>query len=455
MAATATMTIASGSALAQTAPAGTLRVTVVDPSGAVIVGATVTVSGGDDATRSATVATVRTSDTGVAVVPALTPGRYTIEAEFPGFEKRVLADVGVRSGDNKQVAVLPIERVQTAVTVEQDQQQAAADRRGSSFGATLTRDQIDALSDDPSTLQQQLQDMAGPGAVIRIDGFEGGALPAKAQIRSIRIARDQFAAEFHGAGGVAIEIITQPGLGPLRYYSNTQVREGSWSGRSPFVPVKGPEQSVNYGFGMGGALIRDKSSFNVNVFGISAYDTPNLNAALPTGTLAHALGIKSPRDNLFVNGQLDYALTLDQTLRLGYNVMRLANNNLGIGGYDEPERAFSTDTLVHTLRVQHFGPVGRRAFWRSRLQFISSDAETQSATEAPMILVLDAFTSGGAQRAGGDHSRTLDFASDLDYVLGRHSLRTGLLVNGGGYPSNATAHYPRPHPFDTPTPPFP
>ena len=74
-----------------------------------------------------------------------------------------------------------------------------------SFGTTLTREQIDALSDDPVQLQQQLQDVAGPGAVIRVDGFEGSPLPAKAQIRSIRISRDLFAAEFHNAGGVSIE----------------------------------------------------------------------------------------------------------------------------------------------------------------------------------------------------------------------------------------------------------
>jgi len=48
MAAAAALNMASGSALAQTAPTGTLRVTVVDPSGAVIVGATVTVSGDQD-----------------------------------------------------------------------------------------------------------------------------------------------------------------------------------------------------------------------------------------------------------------------------------------------------------------------------------------------------------------------------------------------------------------------
>src|ERR1051326_1802877 len=328
--------------LAQQSAAGTLRVTVVDQTNAVVIGATVTVTGAEEATKNQTVKPVQTTDAGVAIVAPLAPGRYTIEADFPGFEKRVLSDVRIRAGDNRQVAVLTIQRMETAVTVEQDKQQAASDRNGPSFGTTLTRDQIEALSDDPSILQQQLEEMAGPGAIIRIDGFEGGALPAKAMIRSIRIARDQFAAEFHTAGGVSIEIITQPGVGPLRYFSNVLVRDGSLSGRSPFVPVKGPEQNVNYGFGFGGTLVQNKSSFFVNTFGITSYDTPNLNAALPGGTLAHALDLKAPRDNMFVNAQLDYAVTLDQTLRFGYNLSRVANDNLGVGGYDEPDRAFAT-----------------------------------------------------------------------------------------------------------------
>jgi len=437
----ATLDLVGANLFAQGAPGGSLRVTVVDQTGAVIIGATVTVAGADEATNAAAIPPARTSDTGVAIVPTLTPGRYTVQVEFPGFEKRLLTDVRVRNGENRQVAVLTIERVQTAVTVEQDKQQAAADRNGPSFGTTLTREQIEALSDDPTILQQQLQDMAGPGAVIRIDGFEGGALPAKAMIRSIRIARDQFAAEYHSAGGVAIEIITQPGVGPIRYFSTVLVRDGSLSGRSPFVPVKGPEQNVNYGFGMNGALVRDKSSFSLNVFGTSSYETPNLNAAVPGGTLAHALSLKAPRDNIFVNGQLDYALTLDQTVRFGYNLTRVSNDNLGVGGYDEPERAYATGNVVHTVRAQHFGPVGRRAFSRSRVQLFWSDADAQSANEMPTIRVLDAFNSGGAQRAGGDHARTLDIASDLDYVRGRHSIRAGFVFDSTWYRSDTRANY--------------
>jgi hypothetical protein len=433
---------------AQAQPArGTLQVTVVDPSGAVIVGAAVVVASADASAPALAQEPAKTTATGVAIIPGLAPGRYTITAEFPGFEPRVLTDVRVRAGDNRQVAVLPLAKLEAAVTVAQDKQEAAADR-GQSFGTVLTRDEIAALSDDPATLQQQLQDMAGPGAVIRIDGFEGGALPAKAQIRSIRISRDQFAAENHGPGGVFIEVITQPGLGPIRYNTTFQMRQDSLSGRSPFVPVRGPEQNSLFGLGFGGALIKDKSSFFVNVFGINSYETPNLNAATPTGTQSVALGLKTPRKNLFVNGQLDYALTLDQTLRFGYNLSRFTTDNLGVGGYDQPERAYSTENTSNNVRIQHYGPLGRRAFTRTRLQLIWNDSDARSVAEAPTIHVLDAFTGGGAQRSGGDHARLIDLGSDLDYVLGKHSLRTGILLNGGWYRSDSSANYLGTYTFD-------
>src|SRR4029077_9398506 len=87
---------------AQQPAAATLRVTVVDQTNAVVVGATVTVTGAEDATKNAAIAPVQTTDQGVAIVQALTPGRYTIEADFPGFEKRVLTDVRIRAGENRQ-----------------------------------------------------------------------------------------------------------------------------------------------------------------------------------------------------------------------------------------------------------------------------------------------------------------------------------------------------------------
>jgi hypothetical protein len=429
-------------AFAQSSSA-TLKLTVVDPTGAVLAGADVTVVASDAAAgaeKNAVKKEAQTDAEGVATIGQLTAGRYIIQASFPGFETRQLKDVRLRNGDNKQLLLLPLEKMETSVEVGQDKQEAAASR-GATFGTTLTREQMEALSDDPAELQQQLQDMAGPGAVIRVDSFEGGALPAKAMIRSIRISRDQFAAEYHSAGGVAIDIVTQPGLGRMQYFSSFRARGSGLDGRSPFTPTRGAEQNLNYGFGMFGALIKNKASMNMNIFGIDSYDTPNLNVALAGGTRSEALRLRAPRDLLNVNAQMDYAITLDQLVRFGYSTNRVHNENAGVGGYDEEERAFTFDNRVHNVRVQQIGPIGRRAFLKSRLLFSWTDVARQSATEAITIQVHDAFTSGGAQVAGGQRSKALNAQADLDYVRGLHSWRTGIWLDNGWHDSDDTSNY--------------
>ena len=97
-------------------------------------------------------------------------------------------------------------------------------------------------------MRAQLQDMAGPGAVIRVDSFEGAQLPPKAQIKSIHITRDQFAAENHSAGGSSSTSSRSRASARCAAASDFSLRDGSLSGRSPFTPTKGPEQTQNYGF---------------------------------------------------------------------------------------------------------------------------------------------------------------------------------------------------------------
>jgi hypothetical protein len=428
-------------AAAQATRSANLQITVVDQTNAILPGATVTIVGADGTTKATTIAPVETSQQGIAIVPNLPPGVYTIQAEFPGFETRMLRDVRIRAGDNKQLLLLPIAGVKDAVTVEQDKQEAASDPRGPSFGTTLTREQLEALSDDPNELRRQLQEMAGPGAVIKVDSFEGAALPPKAQIRSIRISRDQFAAENHSAGGLSVEIITQPGLGPVRYQTGFRFRDGAFSGRSPFASRTPPEQIKQYFMGLNGALIRDKSSFGLFMNGMSSFETPLINAAFSNGTRSEVLGLRTPRDNVNVFAQVDYALTLDQTLRFAYSLNRNTVDNQGIGAYDEESRAYSTENAVHNFRAQHMGPVGRRAFSRSRLQFTWTDNESQSRVEQPTIRVNEAFTQGGAQVAGGQHSRVLNLATDYDYVRSIHTVRTGLAVDLFRVHADDTSNY--------------
>ena len=305
----------------------------------------------------------------------------------------------------------------------------------------LTREQIDALSEDPDEARRQLEALAGPGATIRVDSFEGAPLPPKSQIRMIRISRDQFAAENHSAGRLLIEIVSQPGIGPLRGTLNMRLRDGSMSARSPLVERKGPERSQDYIFNLGGSLLRERTSFSLTVGQNRAFDTPTLSVARPDGTRTETMGVRRPRDQSTATVSLDHALTVDQVLRVSAGRSATSSRNLGIGDFDERERAYETDATTYNVRAQHVGPLGRRFFVNSRVQAGWVDSSTRSAVEAPTIRVLDAFTWGGAQQAGGTRTRRVNLASDLDYVRGRHSVRTGILLDGAWYRSDAFSNY--------------
>ena len=428
---------AAASARPQAAQEGRLIVTVVDTSGAIVPAAQVTVSSLDEGARAATFPPVTSSDKGVATVEGLLPGRYRIRAEYPGFEIGVLPEVRVRRGDNKHVLVLPLKKMEESVTVAQNAQAAAADPRGNAFKTVLTRQEIENLSDDPVELAQQLQDLAGGNATIRVDSFAGAPLPPKALIKSIHIVRDAFAAENHSAESEGIDIITQPGQGALSGGLTSRLRDGSMSARSPFVSAKGPERQETLVGNIGGTLIKGKSSFALSVDGRNAFDTPVIFVALPNGARrSELLPLRRPSSDWSVYGLVDYALTRDQTLRVSYDQGRDEQKNLGVGGSDLIERAYSNQSKDRELRLQVVGPLGRRTFANTRLQLESQDTNAVSVTAARTVFVNGAFTSGGAQIAGGRHPRLFEVASDVDHVRGLHTWRAGFLATGGRYRSD-------------------
>jgi len=424
-------------------------VTVVDPSGGVVPDATVTLAALDSAAAT-TIPPTKSSDKGIATIENLPPGRYSVSASFPGFEIGLLKDIRLRPGDNKHVVVLPIQKLASEVTVGRDVQAVAADPRAR-FGTALTREQIDALSDDPAEMAQQLADMAGPNAVIRVDSFEGAQLPPKSQIKAIHITRDAFAAENHFAGGLFIDIITQPGVGALRGGGNLRLRDSALGARSPFATRKAPERFENYFGNVGGSLMKEKASFSIGVNGGNSYITPYAFSYIPGyGRYSDPLPIRQPSDNVGVNGLLDYALTRDQTLRLSVNHNTNTARNQGVGGNDAIERAYTRSDSFTNVRIQEAGPLGRRFFTNTRLMIGRTTSDSASAVEAVTYRVMDARTTGGAQVRGGRRGTTFSLQSDLDYVRGIQSVRTGLSIDGGWYFSDDESNYLGTYLFDSP-----
>lgn len=425
------------------APSGTLLVTVVDQTGAVLPSASIAVTGQEQATRAVSVSPGITSAAGLATFERLSVGRYTLQVEFPGFEPATVRDVRVRAGENRRTVTLRLKKVEEEVTVGRDGQSAGLDPRGNAFSTILTREMIEALPDDPEEMEAVLKAMAPAGAQFRVDGFTGGRMPPKSQIRSIRLPRmDMFAAQNHGGmnGMMFIDIMTQPGAGPMRGSIDGSFQDDALNARNPFTPVKGDEQLRQYGLSLSGTIRPNKTSFSLNAGGTSQYTSPNLLAVLPDGSTVSD-SLRMPSDSVNFNGRLDHALNAEHSVRVSFDRNSRDTRNQGIGGFNLMDRAYRSKSDTNTLRLSESGPLGRRMFTESRLQLVWGSSSNRSDIEAPTLRVNDAFTSGGAQMRGGQNRFDLELASDLDYVRGSHSWRVGGLIEGGRYRSDDISNY--------------
>ena len=345
----------------------------------------------------------------------------------------------LKTGETKRDVTLAIQKLDQAVSVGRDPAVSASDPNSDRFNTVLSKEQIDALPDDPDEMESVLKEMAGPGATMRVDGFRGGQLPPKSQIRSVRFSRDMFAAENHGGGMVFVDITTQPGLGPLRGGLDFTFRDDVLNARNAFVDEKGPEQTQQYGFNLSGTLLKQRTSFSLSAGGASLYDSASIYAAGPEGTVSS--NVRRPSERINFNGRIDHALTKAHTLRLTFQRNADDQKNQGVGGFDLTERAYARTTDDSMLRLAENGPLSKNVFAESRVQLRWQSNSSDSAFELPTVSVLDAFTAGGAQQAGGRRSTEVEWATNVDWAKGKHAVRAGTLVEGGSYRGDNRTNY--------------
>ncbi len=417
-------------AFAQSRTDATLRITVVDESGGVIVGARVDVkplAGGD-------AVTLDTGGRGDATFSALVPGRYAIHVEAPGFEPHDTRDLRVRAGDSRREITLAIAKLAESVNVTRDGRERGADPRSDAFATVLGAAEINELPDDPDEMERILKDMAGPGAIMRVNGFRGGKMPPKDQIAQIRFHRNMFAADTHEPGMISVDIVTKPGLSAWRGSSNLGFRGDALNARNAFAPTKGDEQNERVGFSLSGPLWKKHTSLSLSVDGVDAFDTKTIVAALPSGFFADS--IRKPNDTLNVSARIEHALTPNQQLRLEAQRNHNATDNLGVGDFDLAERGFRQTRNEWMLRASTAGSIRKSLFNEFRFQLRSEDTGFGAHSQSPAVLVLNAFNAGGAQLDGSRGATIAEFADDLDMSVGKHAIRTGFQIEAGRYHSD-------------------
>jgi hypothetical protein len=333
---------------------------------------------------------------------------------------------------------LPIKRQEESVAVGRDPATNASDPNSGRFDTTLSKEQIAALPDDPDEMAKILEEIAGPGSVLRVDGFRGGRLPPKEQIRSIRINRDPFAAENHGAGMIHIDIVTQPGMGPMRGGMNFSFADDSLNARTASQPKKADLRTQSAGFNLSGTIVPGKTSFNVSFNGSSNYRGAEVFARTLDGPVLFSL--RQPNESFFFNGRLDHAISKSHTLRATLSAQQMESNG-GVGGFSLREQGIETRMQDAILRLADNGPWGKKFFNDTRLQVRFNTSDSRAAFEGQTIRVLDAFTGGGAQTRGGQETMSLEFASNVDYTRGKHAFRAGTLVEGQFVTSDRSSNY--------------
>ncbi len=414
----------SVSAIAQTS--STLEIVVKDPSGALINKAIVQlVKNGKVQT------TAQTNQKGETRFNKLAAGDYELRVEAAGFKPQTVA---VSTPLQRKEILLEIDPIIVDVDVAEDAQVRNTNPNGASFSNVLTAEQIAQLPDDPDEFENAINQLAGPGAQIRVNGFRGGKLPPKNQIREIRFRLNPYAAENHDAGFGLVDIITKPGVNSWHGSFNFGFRDEAMNGRQVFAPFRGPEQQRRFGLSLDGPLWKDHTSLFLNVDGSLFFDARPIFATLPTGTFSDLAYRPSRRLN--IDARVEHVLTKTHTARFQFQRNANVQNNLGVGDFDLPARGYAQDQTEHIARFADSGVFGKKFFNELRVQARWLQTESRSSSIGRTTLVPGAFNDGSAQRTGGRRQFDLEISDNVDYALEKHGIRFGGQLEAARYRSS-------------------
>lgn len=421
--------LVAGLCLAQQIASTNLEVIVKDPTGALINKAQVQlIRNGKSQSLSST------NQRGEARFNKIPAGRYQLHIEAPGFKAQDVDDVELGTGPHRREITLEIDVIKVDVDVDEEAQVKNTNPNGTAFSNVLTAEQIAQLPDDPEEFENAINQLAGPGAQIRVNGFRGGKLPPKSQIREIRFRMNPYAAENHDAGFGLVDITTRPGVNAWHGSFNFGFRDESMNGRQVFAPFRGPEQQRRFGLSLDGPIWKNHTSLFLNAEGSLFYDARPIFATLPGGTFSDLAYRPSRRLNL--DARLEHALTKTHTSRFQFQRNAGLQNNLGVGDFDLPARGYSQEQTEYIARLADSGVFGKKFFNEARLQARWITTEARSVSLGQTILVPGSFNDGSAQRSGGRRSLDFELADNVDYALEKHGLRFGTQLEAGGYRSN-------------------
>jgi hypothetical protein len=412
---------------------GTLQGRVVDPSGAVIPQAHVTLTSASGKSAGAVA-----DGSGAYQVRGLAAGTYTVNATSPGFAP-FTSTVTLTAGQTRALNIaMQIQVEQQQVQVEADTPTVDTSPDQNANAVVLKGKDLDALSDDPDELESQLQALAGPaagpnGGEIYIDGFTGGQIPPKSSIREIRVNQNPFSAEFDRLGYGRIEILTKPGTDKLHGQIEARGNDSSFNSRNPILQTAEPSYYSYNLQGSAGGPISKNASYFVSAFGRNTQNVSVIDAVDPASvTPENPLGVRlneayaNPSSRIDVSPRLDLQLGQANTLTLRYEFYRAVVTNGGVGPLALPTQAANTQSMENTLQASDSLVLSKNIVDDIRFQYRRFRYQNIAQNDTPTIAVQGSFTDGGNNNGTvRDNQDIYELQNYFAAVEGNHSLNFG------------------------------
>ncbi len=272
------------------ATAADLVGTVVDPSGAVVPGATVTAK--NSATNISK--TVTTNDSGEYTIIGLPPGDYEVSAEAATFKKTKISPVKLTIGQSAQLeikleiggqdAVVNIDggsvqlietstsNVASTIDSQKIENLPINERSATGFALTLSvvgRDNGRPIGPAP-TSGLNIGGQRGRSTQVNVDGadFTDNSINASRStvsqeaVQEYQVSTNSYTAEFGRATGGVINVVTKRGTNDWHGNIFGYIRDKNIQSRNAFAPVAKPDyRRTQYGFTLGGPVAKDRTFF--------------------------------------------------------------------------------------------------------------------------------------------------------------------------------------------------
>ena len=420
------------------APTQDLNGQVLDPSGAAVMNASVTVTTPTGSKLSAT-----TNQQGMFNVKGLAPGTYTLEVTAAGF--------ATYENTNVEVGPHPAQPLKVALEIQEQQEKVVVAGEGPTIDVSPTANagaivisgkELEALPDDPDELQSDLTALAGPsagpnGGQFYIDGFTAGQLPPKSAIREIRINQNPFSAQYDKVGYGRIEIFTKPGSDKWHGQFSVNGNDSAFNSKNPFYHAESAETpypsyySVQYSGNVGGPLSKNASFFlNADIRDINNLAVVNAEVVNPASPgfpiVPFSAAIPNPRTRYNIGPRVDYQLTKTNTLSVRYQYYRDNQDNDGIGGFSLPSQGYNILTTEQTLQASDTQTIGANMVNETNFQYLHDTSSQIPASTATTLQVQGAFTGGGSN-AGTiiDDTNHYELQNYTSIQHGKHFIKLG------------------------------